>query len=83
MNMISILLLAQAAETAPNGDVSPVCWKLLSALAVALVAVVAWALTLLKKLDETQNARIADLKATNELADTLLDVLQKRPGGGL
>jgi len=66
----------------PSGDVSPVCWTLLSVLGGALSAVVLWALSILKDRNAIQDARIADLKANNALADTLLDVVLKERKGG-
>jgi len=76
-----ICSVAQGAQL-PAGDVSPVCWKLLAVLGTALSAVVVWALSILKEKNAIQDARIADLKDNNALADTLLDVVLKERRGG-
>lgn len=94
--MVKLLILSAAAAIAaqaaapgaqsmiePSGDVSPVCWKLMSILGTVIVAIAAYVVKLHSSISEIQASRIADLKETNDLADTLLDVLIKeRPKNG-
>ena len=68
----------------PTGDVTPVCWKLMGILGGVIGALALYVVKLHSSVAEVQTARITDLKETNELADTLLDVLIKdrNKGGG-
>lgn len=61
----------------PTGDVTPVCWKLMGILGGVIGALALYIVKLHSTVAEVQTARITDLKETNELADTLLDVLIK------
>ena len=85
MVLADILQAAAQQPTPPTGDVTPVCWKLMGILGGVIGALALYIVKLHSSVAEIQTARVTDLKETNELADTLLDVLIKdrtKGGGG-
>lgn len=71
-----------------GGDISGICWKMLAGLAGAIVAMAIYIVRIHKaygkKLNEVYDGRITDLKANNDLVDTLMKVIyrsEKKKGG--
>ena len=65
-------------------EVSGTCWKIIAAMASAVVAMAAYVVRLHKvygrKINDVYDARVSDLKENHALVETLLRVVGKEKG---
>jgi flagellar motor component MotA len=81
-----MLLILRILADDPAGEITAAAWKIISGLAVTIAGMATYIVHLhvskaeeIKKLYEE---RISDLKAQNDLVETLLNVIDKERKGG-